>query len=307
MNNSITAIRGVRVGHYTNPQARTGCTVILFDGGAVCGVDVRGGAPGTRETELLSGYHLVERTNALLLTGGSAYGLDAAGGIMKYLEERKIGNEKNGIYVPIVPGAVLYDLGVGDPTVRPGPTDGYRACEEASDAPVPDGSIGAGTGATIGKCLGKEYASRGGIGNAIVRLPGGVFVAALIAVNALGDVYDHRTGERISGAMKDGSPLNCYDTLLKGNGEGGPTNTTIGAIVTNAKLTREEANRMALIAHDGLAMSIRPVHTPSDGDTLFAASTNEISGANLLSLFTAAAEVTALAVENAVRNAANQK
>ncbi len=308
MNHSITSIPGVRVGHYTNAEARTGCSVILFDRGIVCGVDVRGAAPGTRETVLLKGYHLVNRINAVLLTGGSAYGLDAAAGIMQYLEEKRVGyGDPNGVIVPIVPGAVLYDLEVGDSKIRPQKADGYRACETANADPVENGCIGAGTGATIGKCFGMQHAVRGGLGNAVVELPGGVKVAAMIAVNALGDVYDHRTGQRISGAVVDGNPASCYDALLGGVGAGTSSNTTIGILVTNAKLTREEANRLALIGHDGLAMSIRPVHTPMDGDTLFAASTGELDCPNHLSLFAAAAEAAALAVENAVKNHPNQR
>lgn len=302
MNTSITAIDGIRVGHYTDQTAKTGCTAILFDGGAVCGVDVRGAAPGTRETDLLKHYSPVEKVNAVLLTGGSAYGLNAAGGVMEYLEERSIGNEKNGIYVPIVPAAVIYDLAVGDSKTRPGIREGYAACQNASSAPVSSGPIGAGTGATIGKCLGKQYAVPGGIGNAVVRLPDGILVAALLVVNALGDVYAHHTGQILAGASKDGTLLNCMDTLLHGTGESGFTNTTIGLIATNAKLTREEANRLALIGHDGLAMSIRPVHTPSDGDTLFAASVGDKVCGNMLALFAAAAEAAALAAEDAVRH-----
>ena len=291
-------INGLKVGHYTDTAAQTGCTVVLCENGCVAGVDVRGAAPGTRETDLLTGYHLVERVQAILLTGGSAFGLDAAGGVMQYLEERGIGQDTGTARVPIVPAAVLYDLDIGSKDVRPGKTEGYAACINASASPVKTGRIGAGTGATIGKLLGPQHASPGGLGWASVEI-NNITVMAIVAVNALGDIYDHRSGRQIAGMQKDGLLLSCSDMLLHGGGTppSPGSNTTIGVIATNAALTREEANRLATVAHDGLALSIRPVHTPYDGDTLFAVSTGEITIENKLPLFAAAVEATALAVE----------
>lgn len=305
MNRTLTAISGLKVGHFTDEAAKTGCTTVLCEGGAVCGVDVRGAAPGTRETDLLTGYHLVERVHAVMLCGGSAFGLAAADGAMHYLAERGIGYDSGVCPVPIVPAAVIFDLGVGSATTWPDDRAGYDACENATDAEVLCGAVGAGTGATVGKLLGMEHCERGGVGSYALELPGGILVAALVVVNALGDVVDHRTGRILAGVNRDGTHLNAMDLLtapLEPPAAG--ANTTIGVVATNARLNREQANRLATMGQDGLALAIRPVHTPFDGDTLFGLATGEVpveDTAQLLRLFAAAAEVTALAVQRAVR------
>lgn len=304
MNQTLTAIRGLKAGHHTDEAAKTGCTVVLCEGGAVCGVDVRGAAPGTRETDLLTGYHLVERVNAVMLCGGSAFGLAAADGAMQYLSERGIGFDSGVCPVPIVPAAVIFDLAVGDASVRPDARSGYAACENATEAEVVCGAVGAGTGATVGKLLGMERCQRGGVGSFALTLPGGIIVAALVVVNAMGDVYDHHTGRIIAGVNRGGTHLNTMDMLASPFAPpAAGANTTIGVVATNARLTREEANRLATLGHDGLALAIRPVHTPFDGDTLFGLSTGEIplmDQTDLFRIFAAAAEVTAKAVQRAV-------
>jgi L-aminopeptidase/D-esterase-like protein len=305
MNETLTAIRGLKVGHYTDNAAKTGCTVILCEEGAVCGVDVRGAAPGTRETDLLTGYHLVDRVHAVMLCGGSAFGLAAADGAMRYLSEKGIGFDSGVCPVPIVPAAVIFDLAVGNSAVRPDAKAGYAACENASDGEVPCGAVGAGTGATVGKLLGMEHCEQGGVGSFALTLPNGVVVAALVVVNAMGDVYDHHTGEILAGVNQDGAHLNAMNMLTSPfEPPKAGANTTIGVVATNARLTREETNRLATVGHDGLALAIRPVHTPFDGDTLFALSTGEVpmeDTAALFRVFAAAAEVTAQAVQRAVR------
>ena len=293
-NETLTRIPGLLVGHYTDEQARTGCTAILCREGAVAGVDVRGSAPGTRETDLLRGYNLVERVNAIMLSGGSAFGLDAAGGAMAYLEEQGWGMDVGPTVVPIVPGAVIFDLGVGDPKVRPGRAEGYAACQAASDAPVAQGLVGAGAGATIAKAFGQEHARPGGVGSCCLSLAGGVLVAALVVVNALGD-----TGNLLGAAVLDGQPTPCLTSPALG--QAGFGNTTIGVVATNAKLTREEANKLASMGHDGLAMAIRPVHTSMDGDTLFGLATGQVE-TPFLPVLVAGARAAALAVVQAVRH-----
>ena len=295
-NETLTRIPGFLVGHYTDEQARTGCTAILCREGAVAGVDVRG---STRETDLLRGYNLVERVNAIMLSGGSAFGLDAASGAMAYLEEQGWGMDVGPTVVPIVPGAVIFDLGVGDPKVRPGRAEGYAACQAASDAPVAQGLVGAGTGATIAKAFGQEYARPGGVGSCCLSLAGGVLVAALVVVNALGDVYDPDTGNLLGAAVLDGQPTPCLTSPALG--QAGFGNTTIGVVATNAKLTREEANKLASMGHDGLAMAIRPVHTSMDGDTLFGLATGQVE-TPFLPVLVAGARAAALAVVQAVRH-----
>lgn len=300
MNGTLTSIKGIKVGHYTDRDAMTGCTAILCEDGAAAGVDVRGSAPGTRETDLLRGYNTVDKVNAVMLSGGSAFGLDAASGAMRFLEERGKGVFVGRAVVPIVPAAVIFDLGVGDAMVRPGGEEGYAACQNASERPVESGSVGAGTGATLGKAFGQEFAYKSGMGNACIELSGGVLVAALVVVNALGDVYDPRTGELIAAAVIDGKPTPCFDPQWIERAAFG--NTTIGAVATNAKLTREEANKLASIAHDGLAMTIKPVHTAFDGDTMFALSTGEIEAYPLTPLLVAAVQATSLAIIDAVNH-----
>ena len=300
----ITEIKGIKVGHYTDKTAMTGCTAVLFEGGAVGGVDVRGSAPGTRETDLLRGYNVVERIQAVMLSGGSAYGLDAASGAMQYFEEKNLGTDVSVGVVPIVPAAVIFDLGVGDAHVRPGKAEGYLACKAATEGPVETGSVGAGTGATLGKAMGQEHAAKGGVGTACITLPGGAKLAALVVVNALGDVYDPATGELVAAATVNGVKMPCLGAAaLAGAGFG---NTTIGVIATDATLTREEANKLASMAHDGLAMAIRPVHTSMDGDTIFGVSTCEFPAQPLLPILAAAPTVMAMAVLDAAKSAEKQ-
>ncbi len=299
---NITDINGVLAGHATDREGRTGCTVVIFPEGAVAGVDVRGAAPGTRETDLLRPGNMVRHAHAILLTGGSAFGLDAASGVMRWLEEKGIGFETGAARVPIVPAAVLYDLAVGDAKARPDGAMGYAACCAAASEPLEQGPVGAGTGATVGKALGFELSSPGGVGTASIRLASGVTVAAVIAVNALGDVVDYRTNEILAGIRLPGGGFgSTQDLLVSGSAPGQQpgANTTIGVIATDAALTKEQANRLASVAHDGLAWSIRPVHTTMDGDTLFAASYGD-KEAEFLSLCAAAVEVVARAVGNAV-------
>ncbi|MEA4970912.1 MAG: P1 family peptidase [Candidatus Pelethousia sp.] len=299
MNNTLTQIKGLLVGHYTDEAARTGCTAVLCQSGAVAGVDVRGSAPGTRETDLLRGYNVVEKINAILLSGGSAFGLDAAGGAMQYLEERGLGISVGPTVVPIVPAAVIMDLTEGEAYKRPGKAEGYAACAAASEDPVAQGRVGAGTGATVSKAFGLQYARKGGIGSCCMHLPGGVRVAALLVVNALGDIYDPATGALRAAAVLNGKPTPCFDSpSLSGVGFG---NTTIGVIATNARLTREEANKLASMGHDGLALAIRPVHTSMDGDTLFGLATGEVE-APFLPILAAAAQAAAQAVLLAVEH-----
>lgn len=295
----ITDIPGLEVGHWTDEESKTGCTVVLCRAGAVAGVDVRGAAPGTRETDLLRGYNLVDRVHAIMLCGGSAYGLDAASGAMQYLEECGVGVDVGVGVVPIVPAAVLFDLAVGSSTVRPGKQEGYTACLAAgSDTPL-RGQIGAGTGATVGKALGMQYAMPGGLGSYCIELPGGARIAAIAAVNAAGDVYDHHTGELLAAARVDGHLTPCMQHLNSISQKFAGANTTLGIIATNVSLNREQANKLASIAHDGFALSIRPVHTSMDGDTIFALSTGEIEDYQFPVLLSVAAEVMALAVKDA--------
>lgn len=302
---AITDVAGIEVGHYTETRRPTGCTVVLARSGAVAGVDVRGAAPGTRETDLLAPANLVQQAHAVLLAGGSAWGLDAAGGVMRWLEENKLGLQTGYGLVPIVPGAVLFDLGVGDARIRPDAAAGYQACMAASAQAPAQGNVGAGTGATVGKLLGLARAMKGGIGTASVAA-GGFTVGALIACNAVGDVFDPATGRLLAGARsEDGRRIaGTRDALLAGQSAQRllpGTNTTIGVIATDAVLTKPQAQRLAQVAHDGLARAINPVHTMLDGDTLFALGTGRCGReADMLLLATLAAEATARAVVNAV-------
>ncbi|RKU19724.1 peptidase S58 [Candidatus Poribacteria bacterium] len=298
MNQTITAIEGIAVGHATDATARTGCTVILCPTGATAGVDVRGAAPGTRETEALRPGRLVQKAHAVLLTGGSAFGLDAAGGVVQYLEERNVGFPVGSVRVPIVPAAVIFDLGVGDAKVRPDREMGYQACLNATDEPVAMGAIGAGTGATIGKAPGITP-SPGGAGSACKCLDSGLIVAAIVVVNALGNVVDPRTGEIVAGGKENGSFVDITERLLDANIVQG-TNTTIGVVATNATLSVAEVNRVAEMAHDGMARAIRPSHTMFDGDTLFSLATGAHTGSSVNTVGILAAEVVAAAIVNAV-------
>lgn len=314
---TLTDVPGIEVGHAQDEEALTGCTVILCRHGAVAGVDQRGGAPGTRETDLLKPVNFVEHVHAVLLTGGSAFGLEAAGGVVRYLEERGIGFNVGVARVPIVPAAVIFDLALGRADRRPDATMGYRAAAAASRQPVAEGNVGAGCGASVGKILGMKQAMKAGVGSAAVRLSGGIVVGALMVVNAFGDVIDPRTGRIVAGArstrfgpVQVGEPGGFVDTLeLMKTGLGRTllqfvtrSNTVIGVVATNARLSKAEATRMAQMAQDGVARAIRPAHTMLDGDTLFALSTGN-KRTDLSVLGAVAAEVVAEAILRAVYQA----
>lgn len=304
----LTDVEGIKVGHYTETRRPTGCTVILTESGAVAGVDVRGSAPGTRETDLLNPLNTVEKVHGIVLAGGSAFGLEAADGAMQYLEEQKAGYPTRVGRVPIVPAAILYDLDLGDARVRPDKRSGYLACKAAKTHACEEGNVGAGAGATVGKLFGIDRAMKSGLGTASVRV-GPIIVAALVAVNAAGDVLDPATGAILAGARTaDGKQLaNSMELLRQGRyGSSKPSaeNTTIGVVATNVALAKVQTAKMAQMAHDGLARCINPVHTPLDGDTLFAISTGGLSTvANLTLLGSLAAEVVAQAVCRAVLRA----
>ena len=335
---SLTDVRGLRVGHFTETRRPTGCTVILTPEGAVAGVDVRGAAPGTRETELLSPLNANEKVHAVMLAGGSAFGLDAAGGVMRWLDERGFGvpvgpmqvdaPAGKPIRVPIVPSAILFDLWVGDASIRPDAAAGYAACEAASTDPVAQGNVGAGAGAAVGKLFGMVRAMRGGLGSASLTVDG-ITVAALVAVNAVGDVIDPTSGELVAGARsEDGKTLlGTMQALMRGDlpaalqagsnatasaapgsapdhTYGAGTATTLGVVATDAVLTKAQANKIAQMAHDGFARSINPVHTMADGDTIFALATGASGrSANTTLIGALGAEVMATAVLRAVRAA----
>jgi L-aminopeptidase/D-esterase-like protein len=302
---AITDVPGIAVGHFTDTRRPTGCSVVIAREGAVAGVDVRGAAPGTRETDLLQPSNLVQQVHAIALSGGSAWGLDTAGGVMHWLEENNIGLRTGYALVPIVPAAVIFDLGVGDAGIRPDAQAGYQACLAANNKTVEQGNVGAGAGALVGKLFGLANAMKGGLGTASITVDG-VTVGALIVCNAVGDVMDPATGQLIAGARTaDGKTLlGARDAMLQGqlpqNVLAG-TNTTIGVVATDAVLLKPQMQRLAQVAHDGLARAINPVHTLLDGDTLFALGTGKSGkSANMLLLATLAAEVTARAVVNAV-------
>lgn len=323
----ITRIRGVLVGHAQNDEALTGCTVVLTPGGAVAGVDVRGSAPGTRETDLMRPCNQVEKVQAVVLSGGSAFGLDSASGAMRFLEEQGVGFATPFGVVPIVGAAVIYDLGLGDPKIRPDAAMGYAACCAASSGPSREGNVGAGTGATVGKMLGPEYAMKGGLGTCAVELPGlgdcalgdggPVLVGALAVVNALGDVVDPRSGRVVAGAYDRGAGRfvgpgkGRAEATAAGQPQAGVcTNTTIAVVATNAILDKEGANKVAQMAQDGLARAIIPAHTMYDGDTVFCLSTADkpLSGdraADITAIGSLAAEALAAAVVRAVEAASS--
>jgi L-aminopeptidase/D-esterase-like protein len=305
----LTDVEGIKVGHFTEPRRPTGCTVILYERGAVAGVDVRGSAPGTRETDLLKPTNLVDKVNAIVLAGGSAFGLDSATGVMRYLEEHDAGYATAAGKVPIVPAAILYDLNVGDGKIRPNADAGYKACINAKTGPFDEGSVGAGAGATVGK-IGGGRPMKGGMGTASIKLGNGLVVAALIAVNCVGDVIDPKTGKIVAGARtQDGKGfLNIIQTYRAGRGIA-PTpapgqNTTIGVVATNARFDKTQMTKVAEMAHDGLARAINPTHTPSDGDTLFAMSTGaSTAAANVTAIGALAAEAVTEAILRAVMKA----
>jgi L-aminopeptidase/D-esterase-like protein len=305
---SITDVAGIRAGHFTDTRRPTGCTVILAEEGATAGVDVRGSAPGTRETDLLDPINTVERIHAVALAGGSAFGLDTASGVMRYLEEKQIGFNTGVARVPIVPAAILFDLGLGDARIRPDAEAGYKACKAASSSPIEEGNVGAGAGATVGKLFGLARAMKGGTGTASVKV-NGFTIGAIVAVNAVGDIFDPRTGAQIAGARTpDGKSLiNSMQAILRGEGPAGLQSgaaTTIGVVATDAILTKSQASKIAQMAHDGLARAINPSHTPGDGDTIFALATGKAGKAAPVMLIGAvAAEVIATAIVRAIRAA----
>ena len=310
MKDCITDVSGVLVGHWTDLDAGTGCTVVLCPQGAVASVDVRGGAPATRETDLLDPTCTVDRVHAILLSGGSAFGLAAADGVMRWLEERGYGFDTGVAKVPIVPAACLFDLPLGRSDVRPGPEAGYTACEVASDAASAEGNVGAGTGATVGKLLGFGQATKGGLGSASKHLGGGLVVAAMVAVNAVGDVVDPQSGQILAGARKPvrGGFVDSEAFLQSLAGQtiqdlaSARGNTTLAVVAVNARLDKAQARRVAMMAHDGLARVIRPSHHPFDGDIIFVLATGEVAG-DVGVLGVAAAQVVAEAVIRAVRAA----
>lgn len=309
MNSTLTAVSGVRVGHWTHASGSTGCTAVLTRGGAVAGVDVRGGGPGTRETDLLRPEASVESVHAVVLSGGSAYGLAAADGVMRFLEGEGVGLPVGGSVVPIVPAAILFDLGVGDPTVRPNAESGFLAAESASSEPVAVGSVGAGAGASVGKMFGPERAMRGGLGSAAIALPDGLVVGALAAVNALGDIVDPARGAIVAGARdSDGVGFaDSMEALRRGTWSSPPAagNTTLGVVAANVSWTKAQATKVAQMAQDGLARAVQPAHMPFDGDTVFALGTGgRAANARLVGMIGAlAADVLAQAILAGVRTA----
>ena len=302
----FTDIDGIKVGNAQDLEAGTGCTVIISEEGATAGVDVRGGSPGTRETDLLEPQNLVDKVHGVLLSGGSAFGLDAASGVMKYLEEKDIGFDVQVTKVPIVCGAVLFDLVVGNYKVRPDLEMGYSACINSMDKKCPSGNIGAGTGATVGKLLGPDRAMKGGLGSFAIQI-GDLQIGAIVAVNCLGDVIDPETGEVLAGLLdQEGKTLIGTENILiqkydeKKNIFSG--NTTIGVIATNGTFTKSEANKLASIAHNGYARSIRPAHTIFDGDTIFTMATGKVE-ADINVVGALAAKTMERAVVNAIKSA----
>jgi L-aminopeptidase/D-esterase-like protein len=277
-NATLTAVPGIKVGHHTLAERPTGCTVVLAEAGVTAGVDVRGAAPATRETDLLNPVNLVQVVHAIVLSGGSAFGLDAASGVMRYLEERRVGFAFGQAHVPIVPAAAIFDLSVGDGRIRPGADCGYQAARAAADTTVAEGSIGAGAGATVGKIAGMSRAMKGGVGSAAITLPNGLIVAALAIVNAAGDVIDPANGQVVAGVRTaDGKAFADARKIVRaGGGATGAAsreNTTLGVIATNARLTKTEATRVSQMAHDGFARALAPSHTPGDGDVIFTLAT----------------------------------
>ena len=315
---SFTDVHGLKVGHFTETRRPTGCTVVLCEQGATAGVDVRGGAPSTRETDLLNPINTVQQIYGLVLSGGSAFGLDTASGVMRYLAERGVGFKVGpaqspageSIIVPIVPAAILIDLGIGDWRIRPTAESGYQACQAASTAQVAEGNVGAGAGATVGKLFGARFAMKGGLGTASLKVGcTGLVVAAMVAVNAVGDIYDPQTAEIIAGARtEDGRGFRNTVAQMRAGYSFSPLgpgrNSTIGTVATNAKLTKDQATKMAQMAQDGLARAINPVHAPWDGDTIFALGTGTGSTvADVAALGAFAADVMARAVVRAITQA----
>ena len=313
MHDGLTDLSGLEVGHYTDRAHATGCTVVLCRQGAVGGVDVRGASPGTRETDLLRAESTVAHVHGVALSGGSAYGLATADGVMRYLEERAIGHRVGSVVVPIVPAAILFDLGLATHRVRPGEAEGYAAATAAAPGPVEQGSVGAGTGAVVGKALGRASGMKGGVGTASYDLGHGVLVAALVAVNAVGGVVDPDSGQLLAGPRDEtgrvldsvglfGDPAYGHRSPPNQPAPEPLTNTTIGVVATSASLTGAQANRLAQVSHDGLALAIRPCHTLHDGDTMFALATGMVEAPDDLSrIYAVAPTVVARAVVKAIR------
>ncbi len=309
MYNALTDVDGIRVGHWTNLEVATGCTVVLCPDGAVAGVDVRGGAPGTREIAMLNPVCKIQRVHAIVISGGSAFGLAAADGVMRWLEERGHGFEVGGVVrVPIVPAAILFDLGIGRADVRPDAAAGYAACEAATDGAVEQGCVGAGTGATAGKMLGFAQATKSGLGSASIKLSNGLIVAALVAPNPIGDIYDPLKQTTIAGTRNlEGQFTDSVQLMINRATQNTPiptagTNTTLAVIATNAKLSKTQITKVAQMAQDGLARTIRPIHTNFDGDTIFALSCGQ-EEADVSLIGTLAANVLAQAVVSAALSA----
>lgn len=306
MYNAITDIPGFRVGHAQDLKGATGCTVVLCPPGTIGGVDIRGSAAGTRQTDSLHSFHFVDEVHAVLLSGGSAFGLDASGGVMRYLEERSIGYQTSTAKVPIVPTAIIYDLGLGDGQVRPDKEMGYQACLNSQSGRVAEGSVGVGTGATVGKLLGIQLATKGGVGTTSIALPSGVIVAALVAVNAFGDVVDPKERKILAGARDPENPARFIDSTSRIKGgvilprrDSGLQNTTLGVVATNVKLSKRQTIKVAQMAQSGLARTISPIHSTVDGDLIFALSAGDLPGdVNAVGLM--AEEAVASAVIHAV-------
>ncbi len=318
LQNAITDVPGIQVGHAQNDEALTGCTVVLCERGAIGGVDQRGGAPGTRETDALHPMHLVEQVHAVVLSGGSAFGLDSATGVVRYLEERGVGFNVGPARVPIVPAAILFDLGLGRADIRPDAAMGYQACQNASSERPAEGNVGAGAGATVGKIFGMGQAMKSGIGTASLEIGAGVIVGALVAANAFGDIVNPASGEILAGAraiqrgpIRLGAPGYFANTLevmktMVGRtiiGYSSRGHTVIGVVATNARFNKEQINKVAQMAQDGLARAVRPAHTMLDGDTIFAIATGERKAdVNIVGAF--AAEVFSQAILRGVQMAA---
>jgi L-aminopeptidase/D-esterase-like protein len=304
----LTAVEGIKVGHFTLSERPTGCTAILVDGDASGGVSQRGGAPGTRETDLLNPLNMVDKVNAVVLAGGSAFGLDAASGVVRWLEEHNIGWPAGPSRVPIVPAAILFDLGVGgNPKVRPTADCGYKAAEAATAGAVQEGSVGAGAGATVGKLGGASRATKSGLGTSSITLPSGLVVAAIVAVNAVGDIINPATGQVVAGVRNPDGTFADARKILRSGGNAQPPrpgeNTTIGLVATNATLSKSQVTRMALMADDGYARAISPSHTNGDGDTIFSLATGRWNGTADITLIGALA---AEAMADAIVRAATQ-
>lgn len=304
MYNNILDVKGLKVGQAEDIDGLTGCTVVICENGATCGVDVRGGGPGTRETDLLDPVNMIQKVHAVVLSGGSAFGLECTCGVSKYLEEQNIGFDVGVAKVPIVTGAVLFDLAVGNHKCRPDLDMGYKACQVASETKLNQGNYGAGCGATVGKIKGINFAMKGGIGSYSIKLDNGLIVSALIAVNAFGDVYED--GKVIAGVLNEDKTkiLNSYELMKKGinKGDFNIDNTTIGVVATNAKLDKAGCKKVSQMAHNGYAKSIFPIHTPHDGDTIFTMATGEIE-TDITLLGSLATEVVQKSVINAIKNA----